>query len=277
MLPTLGEIPLSYRRIRRADIGVVGTLELDPDQIERFLGPLTDIQEAVLRGPAHAMVAIEAADILVGFYVVHPDPRDGACWWLGWFAIDRRQQGRGYGSQAMSAALDRMRHIAGCRRIRLLVAPDNTHARLLYDRAGFCPVGRLASTGELVLELTLWSIVGADGRDAFVFAIVAAGVRRVFRHRRLRATVGPHAAWVIGVERGPPCIMRAAFGTGPLELCSVAEPVLHARRRTTHDSARRSRPRASTILQTCAKRSRPSRPRRDEASRVPMDLAMRVA
>jgi hypothetical protein len=34
----------------------------------------------------------------------------------------------------------------------------------------------------------------------------AARARRVFRHRRLRLTVGPHPAWVIGVERGPPAL-----------------------------------------------------------------------
>jgi RimJ/RimL family protein N-acetyltransferase len=240
MLPIRGETPLSYRRIPRADIGVVGTLELDPDQVERFLGPVADIQAAVRRGPAHAMVAIEAADMLVGFYVVHPDPRDGACWWLGWFAIDRRQQGRGYGSQAMSAAVDRMRHIAGCRRIRLLVAPDNVRARLLYSRAGFCPIGRLASTGELVLELTVWSIVGADERDAFVFAIVAAGARRVFRHRRLRATVGPHAAWVIGVERGPPCALLAARGNSARQSSPGASAILRSRAKRVHQSRRRA-------------------------------------
>jgi RimJ/RimL family protein N-acetyltransferase len=199
-----GDVPLSYRRIGHADVGVLDTLALEPDQVERFLGPIAEIQEAVRHGPAHSMVVIEAAGALVGFYVVHPDPRNGACWWLGWFAIDRRQQGRGFGSLAMQAVLDRLQHIPGCRRVRLLVAPDNAHALVLYGKAGFCQVGRLASTGELILELRLRSIAAVDERGAFVFAIVAAGARRVFRHRRLRSTVGPYAAWVIGVERGPP-------------------------------------------------------------------------
>ncbi|MEJ1975240.1 MAG: GNAT family N-acetyltransferase [Acetobacteraceae bacterium] len=173
MLLARGNTPLNYRRLGRADLGLVEALELDPEQIERFLGPVADIQDAVRHGPAHSMVAIEAAGALVGFYVVHPDPRDAACWWLGWFALDRRQQGRGFGGQAMLAVMDRLRHIPGCRRIRLLVAPDNERARLLYDRAGFCPVSRLRSTGELVLELTLRSGVTADLRSAFMLAIVA--------------------------------------------------------------------------------------------------------
>ena len=199
-----GFSPLSYRRLGGAELDVITTLELDPNQVEQYLGPIADIQAAVRRGPAHSMIAIEASGALVGFYVVHPDRRDRSCWWLGWFAVDLRQQGRGFGSLAMQAVIGHLRRVSGCRRVRLFVAPENSRARGLYDRAGFRRVGCLPSTGEFILELALRPAREANQYLGHVLAIVAAGTQRAFRHRRLRDAAGPHAARVIGVERGPP-------------------------------------------------------------------------
>jgi GNAT superfamily N-acetyltransferase len=96
---------------------------LEPEQVEHYLGSIEEIQSAVRNGPAHAMTGVEADGTLVGFYVLHPDRRDNSCWWLGWFALDRRYQGRGYGHMAMAQIMTNVRHIVGCRRVRLLVSP----------------------------------------------------------------------------------------------------------------------------------------------------------
>ena len=96
----------------------------------------------------------------------------------------------------------------GCRRVRLLVSPDNARARALYDRFGFRTIGQSDRTGELVLEAALPTPAEVDGLRTFLLLAVAARARRVFRHRRLRLTSGPHPAWVIGVERGPPATPR---------------------------------------------------------------------
>jgi RimJ/RimL family protein N-acetyltransferase len=144
-----GEEPLSYRRVAKSELGIVTQLELDPQQVERFLGPLQAIIAAARRGPAHAMFALQAAGSMIGFFVVHPDPRDNACWWLGWFAMDRRVQGRGLGRIAMAEMMRRFHRLEGCRRVRLLVASDNHGAHHLYEDAGFRPVGVLRATGGL--------------------------------------------------------------------------------------------------------------------------------
>ncbi len=210
MSAALGISHLTYRRLARAELTHVARLHLDPHQVERFLGPLEDIVTAVDRGPAHSMIAIEAAGELVGFYVVHPDRRDASCWWLGWFALDCRQQGHGYGHATMRAILHRLRHVDRCRRVRLLVSPDNTSARHVYERAGFHLAGTLPSTGELVLQLVMpgSTPVPAGGFDR---PLVVVRSRRAGRERRLRPTVGPHAARVIGVERGPPGYGRSVL------------------------------------------------------------------
>ena len=211
MSPRCGIAPLSYRRLRRSELDLITALDLDPDQIDRFLGPIADIIAAVRHGPAHAIVAIEAGGGLAGFYVVHPAVADQSCWWLGWLAVGRTHQGRGYGALAMQGVLRHLARIPNCRRVRLLVAEDNTRARRLYDHAGFRTVDR-AATDELVLELLLPSHVTAAELKSFAVRAAAIQSRRVFCHRRMRLIVGPHPAWVIGVERGPPAGHRVDLG-----------------------------------------------------------------
>jgi GNAT superfamily N-acetyltransferase len=205
-----GNSPLSYRRLHRAELDVIASLDLDPDHVERFLGPVADIMIAVRRGLAHSVIAIEVMGVFVGFYVIHPAPNDGSCWWLGWFAIDRMQQGHGYGSAAMRKILQHLETIPGCSRVRLLVSADNIRARRIYQQAGFRAVDRAVTTDELVLELVLPSHVTARELKSCTLYAAAVLARRVFCHRRLRLAVGPHPAWVIGVERGPPGRFAAA-------------------------------------------------------------------
>jgi diamine N-acetyltransferase len=202
-----GAEPLSYRLVARAELDVIAALNLDPEQVDRFLGPIDSILAAVRRGPAHRVVAIESSGALIGFYVVHPDPRDASCWWLGWLVLERAQQGCGYGRAAIRAVLDRLRRIDACRRIRLLVAAENGCARRLYARAGFRRRGTLAATGELILELRLSDGIPRMAPDAAVVPLVTYARRPRFRGHR---TVGPHGARVIGVERGPPSTARLA-------------------------------------------------------------------
>jgi GNAT superfamily N-acetyltransferase len=203
--------PLSYHRIGRADIGVISALELE----EHYLGPIQEIQKAVHGGPAHAVTGVEANGTLVGFYVLHPDRRDNACWWLGWLALDRRQQGRGYGRMAMTQIMVNLRGIVGCRRVRLLVDPLNDNALRLYTRAGFHQVG-LHISGELILEVVLSCITAIE--DIIALLRASSVSKRARRVGRLRWSPGPHAGLVIGVERGPP----TPLGQLPMTLGQLA-------------------------------------------------------
>jgi len=195
-----GFTPLIYRRIGRTDLAKVALIELDEDQVARFLDPLPVILEAVRRGPAHSLIGVEVSGNLIGFYVVHPDRRDASCWWLGWLAIGRAHQGFGHGRAIVEAVLVRLGRIPGCRRIRLLVAPANFGARRLYARSGFHFVGEIR--GELVLERDLKT--GPTREMTTPWTLGSSFAQRDPSHLRLRACTGPHAARVIGVERGPP-------------------------------------------------------------------------
>ena len=127
----------------------------------------------------------------------------------------------------MQAVVDHLRRVSGCRRLRLFVAPGNSRARGLYDRAGFRWTGCLPSTGEIILELALRSTQEADQCLGYVLAIIAAGTQRAFRHRRLRFAVGPHAARVIGVERGPPQARRSLHPTGEFRVHPASLAITH--------------------------------------------------
>lgn len=196
-----GAVPLCFRRIGRPEFGLLESLEFEPEQAERFIGPIPDVLDAVRRGLAHSMMGIEADGALIGFYVIHPDARDRACWWLGWFAIDRRRQGRGYGHAAMLAIMGRLQRIEGCRRVRLLVAPDNRHAIRLYAQARFRHVGVWAGTGELIMECVLAGKL-PSGRGAVAALIAASLVPRCVD--RIQAVDAPLWARAWGGAHGPP-------------------------------------------------------------------------
>lgn len=202
MYPAEGDSLLTFHQINRADLESVTVLDFDPAQLDRFLGPLADVVAAVRAGLAHSLVALQLEDVTVGFYVVHPDRRDASCWWLGWLAIDRHHQGHGFGRIAMARIMAVFRRIAGCRRARLLVAPDNAHAVKLYARSGFQPVG-VHSTGELIFEATLPHLFIAGMRLTTAVRLLALP-GHTSHEGRLRLAAGPYAARMIGVERGPP-------------------------------------------------------------------------
>jgi diamine N-acetyltransferase len=232
-----GNLPLSYHQIGRDDFCNIFGLAFDPVQVDRYLDPIEDIVAAVAEGAAHAMFGIETDEGLIGFYVVHPDRRDNACWWLGWFALDCRQQGRGYGRSAMKHIMASLCRIAVCRRVRLVVSSDNTHAMRLYVQAGFRIIGA-RSIGELILEATL--------PETFPVSVACAALVRLPAKPghvgRLRSSAGPHAARMIGVERGPPG-PSADFTRVPGNQLFGRRRGAIAQRRAAASSRRRSRQR----------------------------------
>ena len=199
MSTSRGGSSLSYRRLGRAEFGAVEALEFEP--VCRFLEPLPEILAFVRRGVAHSLIGIAAAEKLVGFYAVHPDRRDRSCWWLGWLAIDRRSQGLGYGRMAVVTAMARLRAISGCRRVRLLVAPENDAAVALYRRAGFAPVDVWPSTGEIVMQCML---EGAAVATHCVKVVVLVANRIKVLSVRLWLRLVPPAAEMSGEHHGPP-------------------------------------------------------------------------
>ena len=216
MFITRAGLALDFRRLGVSEFGALSALEFEEGA--RFLEPLPVILDVVRRSVAHALVGIEAAGALAGFYVVHPDRRDGSCWWLGWLAVDRRRHGCGLGRAALESALARLGRVRGCRRVRLLVAPDNSVALGLYRRVGFRVVGVSAGTGELVLELGRSGGLPAGPRVPGV--VVPALTLVLAMALRLWRRGVPMAARMSGEFHGPPVL-----GSAP---CRPIPHALHA-------------------------------------------------
>lgn len=208
---------LSYRQIGNDHLEIVSTMDLDTSQVEEYLGPLSDILDAVRNGPSHSLIGIQADGRMIGFYVIHPDRRDATCWWLGWFILARSHQGLGLGRTILARIMAGLAGVPACQRIRLIVVPGNDGAISLYDKVGFRAVGELPGTGDIVMECRLRPKCPVATRSSLAVACPIAS-RRGRRRMRLRPRTGPHAAPIIGVGRGPPagagCATRWWGGAG---------------------------------------------------------------
>ena len=81
-------------------------------------------------------LAIYLDELVIGFLMWAIDPADGSCW-LGGVLISQEYQGRGYGRQAVQAALTLLNDQHGHQRFALSYQPANTVAKKLYQSLGF--------------------------------------------------------------------------------------------------------------------------------------------
>ena len=202
MHPRKGYQALAFRSVSKADTDVIHGVELAPEQSERFFDPIEEIVRHVRCGPSHTLVLIEADGASAGFFVLRPDHRTTAAWWLAWLAIGLEHQGAGLGQAALGNALRRLQNVPGVRFVRLIVVRENEGARRLYDAIGFRVVGTQQGGTELVMELPL----NRGQSPVFEASGKADATRFLGRHRRfrIRPRSGRHIAPVIGTERGPP-------------------------------------------------------------------------
>lgn len=82
--------------------------------------------------------AIEHEDQLVGFTMYRFDEEHQA-YVLCRLMIDRKYQGKGLGTQALTLILDEMRNTKGNIEVFLSTEPDNAVAKHVYEKIGFVP------------------------------------------------------------------------------------------------------------------------------------------
>jgi diamine N-acetyltransferase len=150
--PTTRTAPsVRVERAGPADLAVLAGFEIDPQQLRFFDRPGDVVADTLRRG--RLLLAIRADGETVGFAVLHRDRRDAAAWWLAWFMIDRRHQGRGIARPALRAVLRHITTRPGCRRMHLQVTAENAVARTLYLKFGFRDTGDRAADGDDILVL----------------------------------------------------------------------------------------------------------------------------
>ena len=98
-------------------------------------------------------LAILVDEQVVGFLMWAVDATDASCW-LGGILIDRHYQGRGYGRQAVQAAIAMLATEHGHQSFALSYDPANTVAQHLYSSLGFVETGEWEDD-EVVARLFL--------------------------------------------------------------------------------------------------------------------------
>lgn len=68
--------------------------------------------------------------------------------------IDKKHQGRGYGTRAIQLVLDEMRSMDGCREVYLSTDPNNHRGKHIYEKIGFLPENRQID-GEDLYKIVL--------------------------------------------------------------------------------------------------------------------------
>jgi diamine N-acetyltransferase len=98
-------------------------------------------------------LAIYLDEKIIGFMMWTIDPADGSCW-LGGILVDQSMQRRGYGKQAVQAAITMLNGKYGHRNFALSYQPANLTAKHLYSKLGFIETDEWEDD-EIVARLSL--------------------------------------------------------------------------------------------------------------------------
>jgi pimeloyl-ACP methyl ester carboxylesterase/GNAT superfamily N-acetyltransferase len=147
---------VSLREIGQENWRDVVSLELAANQ-RGYLEPNAESLAESRFHPWMLPLAIYNDDTVVGFVMFSqwPDPREGN-YWVHRFMIDRRHQGRGYGTAAMQALLDFYRtRIPACQTLWIGYDATNTPAQRFYTRLGFVEQGEAPWGKDLCAKIEL--------------------------------------------------------------------------------------------------------------------------
>lgn len=98
-------------------------------------------------------LAVCLEEQVIGFMMWSVDPADGSCW-LGGIIIDLGMQNRGFGRQAVQAAVATLRKEYGYKNFALSYQPANLVAKHLYSELGFAETNEWEDD-EIVARLSL--------------------------------------------------------------------------------------------------------------------------
>ena len=125
---------------------------------------VTDVQREFVAEPSYYLalccygkdwqpLAVTLNEQVIGFMMWSTDPADGSCW-LGGILVDQGMQKRGYGKQAVHAAITMLNEKFGYRYFALSYQPANLTAKNLYSKLGFIEMNEWEGD-EIVARLLL--------------------------------------------------------------------------------------------------------------------------
>ena len=93
--------------------------------------------------------AIEHEGEMIGFTMYGYNEEEEDFYKLCRSMIDRKHQGKGYGSQAIQLVLKEMKTIDGCTEVYLSTDPENVVGKHVYEKIGFVSENKMLDDEEL--------------------------------------------------------------------------------------------------------------------------------
>ena len=143
---------VSLRPVDRDNWRGIANLKVSEDQREFVAEPCYYLALCSY-GKDWRPLAICLDEQVIGFMMWAIDPADGSCW-LGGILIDQGMQRRGYGRQAVQAAITMLKGEFGHRDFALSYQPANHVAKHLYIKLGFIEMDEWEGD-EIVARLSL--------------------------------------------------------------------------------------------------------------------------
>lgn len=123
---------MHIREFQMADFGAVVALWQASGLQLSATDDAPGLEEKLARDPELFLVGVDNGAI-VGAVMGAYDGRRG---WVYHLAIDSRWQGQGLGTVLLAQLEERLRN-KGCRKVNLLVEPDNAGVRHFYEHLGY--------------------------------------------------------------------------------------------------------------------------------------------
>ena len=144
---------IALREITKENLRDIFRLKVAPEQ-ERFVAPNADsIAQAYFDREVAWFRAIYADDTPVGFVMLYDAPVERT-YYLWRLMVDRRFQGHGYGTEALSQVIAYVRQRPGARELLTCAGPGEGSPGPFYEKLGFAYTGVIVE-GERVMRKEL--------------------------------------------------------------------------------------------------------------------------
>ncbi len=133
---------IELKEINEENWTAVRDLSVAPEQQAYLDSPLGILARGyVYRSQRARVLAVTAEGTVVGVALVKDLDEEPACYDLQQFMIDRRYQGRGYGTRALGLLLARLERERKYPCVEVCVKKEDAAALRVYEKAGFVDTG----------------------------------------------------------------------------------------------------------------------------------------
>ncbi|MCB0165218.1 MAG: GNAT family N-acetyltransferase [Anaerolineae bacterium] len=150
--PEISSLEVTLREITEPTLKAILRLEVADHQKNLVASNAVSIAQAYFSKNAWFR-AIYAGETPVGFVMLYLDETKLE-YFLWRYMIDKQQQGKGYGRQALQQVIEHVRRLPGAKEFYLSYVPEEGSALPFYQKLGFVETGDWED-GEKIMKLNL--------------------------------------------------------------------------------------------------------------------------